>query len=202
VSRVGKQTRRPGPLTASAVLLALLAGGCTGPAPRTISAAALESAPPRRPDGAQRCIVTQASALRHLYQPLARRFGLIQIRTPKDWEVLASVAPVRGPCPDLSRGTLVGLLSETGTPLDGEWPLRWYAVRVHDGAGLLEASFHAGSFLPDGATYLETAYVPDLLAVLVVSVDGTWYYPAAPGETEPLAVNTSDTTGASLAIMP
>jgi hypothetical protein len=48
---------------------------------------------------------------------------------------------------------------------------------VTDGGGLVNATFAAGSYLPDGTGYAETAYVDGLYAVLVVDVNGTSFYP-------------------------
>jgi hypothetical protein len=115
--------------------------------------------------------------LRPLYTPLGRRLGLIQVRDAGEWQQLLRAAPSAGPDPDFRRGIIVGLVSPCGSSLDGTWPFSWEAVRMYEGAGLLEARFNAGNYLPDGTTYLETAYVEGLAAVLVVSVDGVNYYP-------------------------
>ena len=164
------------------MLLAVVLTGLSacGPRPtRTISATSLESAPATPPSHSRWHMVSNPEALRRLYQPLGRRMGLIQVRNQRDWDVLVRSAPQIGPCPDLQRGIVVGLASETGTPLHGDWPFHWNSIRVCEGAGLIEASFNSGSYFPDGMMYLETAYVEDLSAVLVVAVDGVWYYPRA-----------------------
>ena len=151
---------------------------CTqNPSRPTISLRNLVSAP--RLDGVttNRCMALNAEALRPLSQPFGERIALIQVRNRRDWEQLSQAVADIGPCPDLGRGIVIGLASQAGTPLDGRWPFALDAVRVHQGAGLIEARFHGGTYLPDGTTYLETAYVEGLSAVLVVAVDGQRYYP-------------------------
>jgi hypothetical protein len=142
----------------------------------TIRARDLETAPAAPPPAPQRRIVTDPEALRPLYQPLGERMGLIQVRNRHAWELLARCTDQVGPCPDFHRGIIVGLVSEAGTPLNAPWPFRWDSVRIFDGAGWIDARFNGGTYLPDGVTCLETAYVPGLQAVLVVNLDGSTYY--------------------------
>ena len=97
--------------------------------------------------------------------------------TRKDWEILRRYAPEIGPCPDLSRGIVVGVTSEAGLPLDGSWPIRLEAARIYQGAGFLIARFDGGSFLPDGTTYLEAAQFDGLHIVLMAEVNGVRFYP-------------------------
>lgn len=146
-------------------------------APRTITVAALESAPPARKTAQKKLVVPDAAALQRVCYPLGSRLGLLQVRSAKEWELVARAIPQIGPCPDLTRGALVGLACWTGTPVDGAWPVSLAAVRVREGAGLLEGDFHPGTYLPDGTAYLETAYVPGLRSVLIVDVSGTTFYP-------------------------
>ena len=187
ISKAAAASRRPigappGLVCAAVLSLALVALTACGPGPtRTIRAAALESAAPVAPSDPRRCLLADPEALRPLYQPLNAHLGLVEVRSQHDWDVLAESAPGIGRCPDLSRGIVVGLASQVGTPLQADWPVRWEAIRIEKGAGLIEASFNAGNYFPNGTTYLETAYVEDLSAVLVVAVDGVWYYPR-PGE--------------------
>ena len=143
----------------------------------TITATALEAAPATAPPAPQRHILSDPAELRPLYQPLGRRIGLIEVRDRLGWDRLARAIPDLGPCPDLRRGMIIGIASESGTPLDGGWPLQWETIRMCRGAALLEAHFNGGNYLPDGAIYLETAYVEQANAVLAVAVDGLWYYP-------------------------
>ena len=178
--KTARTDRRPGrrvlAVLCSGVLLIGLSACTTGPVRRTVSLQMLESAPASQPPAARRQVVCDLEALRPIYQPLGRRLGLIQVRDADEWEQLARAVPEIGPCPDLGRGIMVGLASATGTPLDGGWPLCWEAIRMHDGAGLIEASFNPGDYFPDGTTYLESAYVENLGAVLVVAVNGVLYY--------------------------
>lgn len=168
-------------LAAVAMLLGALSACNALHVQRTISLHTLEAAPATRPRATRRHIVSDPAALRPLYRPLGRRLGLIHVCDQDDWEQLARATPQIGHCPNLRRGIVVGLVSEAGTPLDGGWPFRWKAIRLHKGAGLIEADFNAGNYLPDGTTWLETAYVEGLKRVLVVSVDGSRHYPSEPG---------------------
>ena len=117
------------------------------------------------------------SALGDAFRPLGARLGLVQVNSAEQWARLARLAPGLGPCPDLSGGSVVGLASTIGMPLNGRWPIHVQSVRAHEGAGLLVARFDGGSYLPDGTAYLETMYVPDLATVLVVEVNGVRFYP-------------------------
>jgi len=109
--------------------------------------------------------------------PLGPRLGLLQIRTTEQWQRLARAAPQLGACPDLAHGMVIGLACWAGEPVSGTWPVRIDAVRVADGAGLLEAHFAGGSYLPDGSARLETVFVPAFVNVLVADIDGTMFYP-------------------------
>lgn len=160
------------------ILAAGLGTGCRpAAAPRTITVAALEGAPPAPKTAQRRLIIADAAALRRVCYPLGSRLGLLQIRSAKEWERVARELPQLGPCPDLTRGAVVGLACWTGTPVSGGWPVTLAAIRVHEGAGLVEGDFHAGTYLPDGVAYVETAHVHGLRTVLIVDVSGTTFYP-------------------------
>jgi len=122
-----------------------------------------------------RFIVTDAQALAPLYRPIARRLGLVEIRSPRDWERLRTAVPELGPCPDLRRGIVIGLVGPTGTILSQSWPFKWIGVRAFDGAGLVEAEFEGGTYLADNATYVELAQVEGVWFVAAVGVDGIGY---------------------------
>jgi len=157
---------------------ALLQGACdTLPPTRTITLSALENAPPRPASADERIMVPDAEALMRLCTPLGPRLGLLQVRSSEEWDRLAQIVPWLGHCPDLRHGILIGLACWAGTPVDGQWPIRIDSVQVTEGAGLVRACFHSGSYLPDGVAYLEIAHVKGLAAVLVVDVDGTTFYP-------------------------
>jgi len=142
-----------------------------------VTAAELRSGAAVLPQTSQRHIVAASDDLRDLVQPLSPRLGLVQVRDRATWQRLAACLPQLGPAPDFRHGSLIGLVATLGTPLDGGWPLDWNAVRLHRGAGLVEARFNGGNYLPDGATYIETAYVDQLQTVLAVAIDDVWYYP-------------------------
>lgn len=162
---------------AAAALAALAATSCASKsrAP-AVSIETLESAAAVGPIRIERSLVSDSEALRDLSISLGPRLGLVQVRSAGDWQRLREAVPEIGACPNLSRGTLVGILCRTGTPLDGDWPIDLDAVRIADGAGFVCASFHGGSYLPDGATYLETTYIEGLNSVLMVDVNGVRFY--------------------------
>lgn len=144
---------------------------------RAISVHTLELAPPVEPGRTRRALVSDPTRLGRLYCPLGPRLGLIQVRSPRQWETLRRCAPELGPAPDFREGIVVGLASRAGLPLDGSWPIHLQSVRVHSGAGFATGRFKGGTFLPDGTTYLETAQFDGLNTVLMVEVNGTRFYP-------------------------
>ena len=178
---VPRRSRRAGRrqaalLACATALLALLACSMHR-VPQTVTVHSLETAPSMRPRETRRAIVAESTSLHDLCSPLGGRLGLIQVRSARDWSRLARVVPQLGPCPDFSRGMIVGLASWTGLPVDGEWPICLESVRLRHGAGLVAARFHSGSYLPDGTTYVETAFVENLNAVLILDVNGVRFYP-------------------------
>jgi len=122
-----------------------------------------------------RAVVTDSHALRRLCTPLGPRLGLIEVRSPAEWRRLRELAPGLGACPDLARGTVVGIACWAGEPVDGAWPIRVEGVRMWQGAALVDATFRGGTFLPDGAAYLEAFYVAGLRDVLGVHFNGTLF---------------------------
>jgi hypothetical protein len=176
-----KESLRRGRAVGKIVAVALSLLGCwTLPAcgvGRTVRLADLERAPRITPVAGQRVIVADPTALHELCTALGPRLGLLQVRRAADWDRLVRAAPELGPCPDLRAGIVVGLVCRAGTTLDGRWPVRIEGVRLYGGAGLLEARFRGGTFLPDGTMLLETAYVPGLTAVLAADVNGTTFCP-------------------------
>ena len=113
-----------------------------------------------------------------LLVPLGSRLGFVQVRNPAQWAALRRLAPALPPaCPDLSRGVAIAIVSRLGRPVTGRWPVRWSNVRLVGWAGFVEAQFEAGTYWPDGTTYLDAIYVPGLQAVLAIDVNGIRYYP-------------------------
>jgi hypothetical protein len=160
------------------VLTASLLPACSQrAAPKTITLTALEGAPPVAVVGLTRVTIRDPEPLRGLVSPLGPRLGLLRVRSAAQWSRLTSAAPELGRCPDFGRGIVVGLVCWAGSPVDGQWPIHIDAIRLREGAGLIEARFQGGSYLPDGATYLETAHVPGLTDVLVVDINGTTFCP-------------------------
>jgi len=174
-------TRRPCRREGGAIIglaALLLLPGCLLPPPtKTVTLSALEAAPATPLPGSQRLVASDSPALRSLCTPLGPRLGLLQVRNAADWRLYREVVPTAEKCPNLQRGSIVGIVCWAGTPLDGKWPVRVDAVKVEEGGGLLKARFHGGTYQPDGIAYLETGYVPGLRSVLVVSVNGTSFYP-------------------------
>ncbi|MFO0837194.1 MAG: hypothetical protein U1D55_01610 [Phycisphaerae bacterium] len=137
----------------------------------------LETAPVIDAGTTWRCVVGDVERLHEMYSPLGKRLGLVCVRTPTEWDAFAACVPNPGPRPDFSQGILMGIASHIGQPVSGEWPIEIESVRVTEGAGLVSAHFQGGNYLPDGTTYLETTFVPDLRTVLVVDVNGVRFLP-------------------------
>ncbi len=158
--------------------LTLSALGC-GPAPRTheVSLRALRQAPPARLDRHARAWGRDADALRGICQPLGKRCGLLQIRTAADYARVANSLALPPERPDFNQGTLVALVSWAGTPCSGHKPVGIESLQMVDGGGLLHADFEGGTYHPDGAVFAETAFVPGLIAVLVVDLGGSTFFP-------------------------
>ena len=171
---------RNGGKTSLAIILSALAAssacslnrGANVVTPRT-----LEEAPPARPKIVRRAIVSPTAELESCYRPLGPRLGLIQIRSESEWENLRAAAPELGPCPDLSQGMVVGLVSHAGQPLSGRWPIHLDGIRIYRGAGFATGAFEGGTYLPDDTTYIEIAQYSELRGVLMVDIDGTRFYP-------------------------
>jgi len=162
-------------LAAGAALIGLTACAMGPLGPRHIvNLAELEACPARVPAGLRCHVVSDPAALQPLIHPLGRRLGLLEVTSEGQWRQLSQAVPQVGPCPDLRRGIVIGVVS-SGTRLDGGTPFWVQAIRVHNGAGLVELGFNPGTYLPDGSAYLETTYVAGLRAVLVVNVDGFDY---------------------------
>jgi hypothetical protein len=155
----------------------VLAACSTSQSVRTITLADLEVAAPAPTHSLGRTVVSDADHLREICTPLGSRLGLLEVRTSKDWQQLARLAPTSAACPDLRRGIVVGIVCWAGLPVHGHWPVVLDSIHVCDGGGLVNATFEPGTYLPDGTTYLETAYVEGLNAVLAVNVNGTTFYP-------------------------
>ena len=109
--------------------------------------------------------------------PLTARLWLIELHTRDDWRRLRAFAPAIGPCPDLRRGAVFGLLLRCGQPLSGRWPLHLTAARVVDGAALLEGRVSGGSFLLDTTGHLTLVQVPGAQQTLVVDLGDQRFYP-------------------------
>lgn len=176
VGKLGRGRARPTALLGAA--LSLAAVGCaTRTAPPLVTLQTLEDAPSAPRSCVAQVIVSQPDALRGICTPLGPRLGLIQVRNAADWARLAQAVPGLGSPPDWRTSILVGLACWAGTPVDGGWPVHIASIRVQDGAGLMEATFRAGSYLPDGVVYVETVHVRGVDAVLAVDVNGATFYP-------------------------
>ncbi len=161
-----------------ALLVVGLAAGCQAPhSSRTVTEQQLESQPPKEVSDALRVPVADPGALRSLCVALGPRLGLVQVKSAADFVRLRRAAPAIGACPDLNRGTLVGLVCWDGTSLSAPVTLELDSIRVCNGGGLLEARYAGGSHLPDGSAELVMTYVPRMANVLVVSINGSRFYP-------------------------
>jgi len=137
----------------------------------------LETAPVTRPVEALHAVVSDTRAFRDLCEELCTRLSLLEIRDAGQWNALRAFMPALGSSPDFSEGIVVGLTSRAGIPLDGRWPIDIGSVHVRDGAGLVDARFASGTYLPDGTTFVSLAQVPGLESVLVVDVNDVRFYP-------------------------
>ena len=155
------------------VVLGLLAG-CA--AQSTIRMQTLENAPLAELMESRRIVAGELDSLGDLYRPLCARLGLVQITSRKDWERFRRVAPGLGPCPDLSRGAVIGVVSRAGTPLDGGWPIEILEARIVNGAGYLCAEFRSGTYLADGVACVALAQCRGLSTVLMADVNGLRYF--------------------------
>jgi hypothetical protein len=152
------------------------------PAVRYVSADSIEAGITAAPTSTRRAMVLDPGPLGELYTPLGRRLGLIHIRDESDWARLCRAVSDPGPMPAFDRGSVVALVTRTGLPIDGQWPITIEHVRLCGGAGMICGSFHGGSYLADGATYAEIAFVETLRDVLIVDVNGVRYYPEGNSE--------------------
>jgi len=147
------------------------------PRPPLVSVPALEAAHVVPPKNRQRAVVCDPSRLEDLLCPLGPRLALLQIRRPEHWTLLRQAAPGLRGTPDFAHGSVVGLVSRLGLPVDGRWPLTLETVRVLDGAGFVVGHFQGGNFLPDGSAYVEAAEIDGLTRVLMVEINATRFYP-------------------------
>lgn len=162
----------------AAVISAMLVGGCAVRSHSVITPDELDAAVPRLPIDVRRGLLADPDRVRDLMTHLGSRMALIQVHAREQWDRLSAACGGLGVCPDLSRGDVFAVASLIGTPTDGdEWPVALEEVRAVRGAALLTASFAGGSYLPDGATYVCIAHVPDVRSVLIVEVNGVRFYP-------------------------
>lgn len=172
----GRPRRVTGGAPPWTALLLCAAAACSAP-PRTqaIRVSDLERAAPAAILPAGRSVVTDTARLGPLLRRVAPALAMVQVNTPQEWEQLRAAAPQLGAAPDLRRGMVVGLVNLLGEPLSHEWPVRIEAVRVHQRAAFVSGRLAGGSYLPDGLAFVETAYVPDTRAVVMLEVNGVRY---------------------------
>lgn len=162
-------------LTAAAAGLALTSiGGCA--ARQTIRMQTLETAPPADFIASYSIVLGELDSLGDLYRPLCPRLGVIQITRETDWEMIRRAAPGLGPCPDLSQGAIVGIVSRAGTPLDGAWPIDITEARATQGAGYVCAEFRGGTYLSDGLACVTLAQCRGLDRLLMADINGLRYF--------------------------
>lgn len=158
---------------AAAVALAALWGCSSRPA---IRMQALEGAPLAEMIRKRHVLVGDLELLGEIYRPLCPRLGIIQVTTEQDWNRLGRAIPDLGPCPDLRRGAVVGIVSRAGTPLDGRWPIEITEARVIGGAGYIAAEFRPGTYLADDLGYATLSQCGNVAVVLMVDVNGIRYF--------------------------
>lgn len=140
---------------------------------------------PARPDrdssAAQRVIVSDPESLRSITQPLTSRAALLEVRNRKEWRMLECATMPLGPAPDFSRGIVVGIVADLGTPLRAGWPISIDAVRPLGADAMLCTSLRADSYLPDGAMFVEFVHIPGLLGrVRLVEIGNERYLTNTP----------------------
>lgn len=165
--------------TAAAMACVLLnTSGCRiGARVELIELESLENGSRLEPHALGLALVSDVAALEEAFQPLGPRLGLVRVRSSVGWERLREIAPTLADQPDFRHGLAVGVISRCGEPLDGVWPIEVDEARLFQGAVYLTVDFHSGTYLADGAAYLDMVYIPDGTDVLVVEVNGVRFYP-------------------------
>lgn len=155
-----------------------LVAACSAPEHlRTVSVQELEDALSGYPEPFAQILVSSPEKLGSIYRPLGPRLGLIVVSNADEFGRLATSAVGLGRTPDFSRGKMIGVASLAGESIDGEWPIRLEDVQLRQGAGLVSAHFHSGTYLADGLAHADLAFVRNLEAVLIVDINGIRYYP-------------------------
>lgn len=165
--------QRAAPGRVCLALAATLLASCRPAARSGVSAEALENSLPAPHVELGRAAVADLGALRPMMVRLGDRMGLIVVRSPRQWAALVAAAPALRAHAPPQFGCVVCLLSWTGTPLSGRFPSAIRAVHVADGAAIVIADFEAGTYLPDGAAYIDAVLAPGVRDVLAVDVGGT-----------------------------
>lgn len=148
----------------------------TGAAPGRIRPEALEISAEAPLNERIRAIVCDPDRVAPLLLSISDRIAYLEIRTDREWEALAAGCSDIGPRPDFSSGVFLAVVSRIGQPVDGAWPCRLESVRVQSGFGLVSASLHAGTYLPDGMACLEGVFVAGLRRVVMVDLNGERYF--------------------------
>ncbi len=162
-----------------AALLLICVSSCEGPRPAPIvTLSELRRGAPLPLTRRDALVIADVQALGTAYRPLGPRLGVIEIRDDATWEALqrGQARPLanRTP-PDFDAGFVVGLVSTVGTPMGSDWPIRLDTVREANGGLLLQGAFTSGTYLPDGVTYADIAYVRGGRTVLAADVSGLNY---------------------------
>lgn len=172
--------RGPKALRAAAACVAavLLTGCASRPRAAPVPIENFHAAAARPLTDRQCTIVSDPAALAPLCTPLGSpRLALVTVRSNAEWRRFCRATRDLGPAPDFRTGIVVGLVSRTGTRIDGRWPLELTAVRQCGPAGLLEGRFLPGTYLPDETPYVETAFAAGVTDVVAVDVNGDEFYP-------------------------
>lgn len=157
----------------AAALLTFPLAGCTAANSRIqIRMETLEAGAESKLTHAQRGFVLDEARLEPVTKQINERVALIEVRNAEQWQTLSKCCSELGPQPDFSVGVYIAVVTRIGRPVDGAWPCCVNGVRVVSGAGLVNATLHAGTYLPDGTTCFEGAFVYGLRRTLVVDVNG------------------------------
>ncbi|MBL8878544.1 MAG: hypothetical protein JNG88_05435 [Phycisphaerales bacterium] len=147
--------------------------GCAAPNNKVyVHMETLEVAAEARLAEPQRAVVLDEALFARFVRPVNDRVALVEIHDEQGWQTFNAGCAGLGARPDFAHGMFVGVLTRLGQPLDGEWPCELQAVRVVDGAGLVSASLRGGTYLPDGMTCVDGAFVYGLKRALVLEING------------------------------
>lgn len=109
---------------------------------------------------------------------LSDRFDFVIVTTPAHWAQMlkATNLDAETPCPDFSRGVVVGLTARVGETRADRWPALINTVRQRGRVAFLYGEFHEGFYRPLAVPpYLHLVYVEGVDTFLGVKVNQLMY---------------------------